>query len=127
MCAMGFRKKLPNPDDADTVVGRNTVLEGRVLGQGGMRIDGTVKGEVECRGTVIVGVGGRVEANITAQSAIIGGEVIGNIAVEGRLELVGKGKVRGDVSASQLVVEEGVSLEGSCHMLTHKPTEPLNS
>lgn len=119
---MGFRKKLPNPDDADTVVGRNTVVEGRILGQGGMRIDGTVKGEVECRGTVIVGVGGQVEANITAQSAIIGGEVLGNIAVEGRLELIGKGKVRGDITASQLVVEEGVTLEGSCHMLTQKDT-----
>jgi cytoskeletal protein CcmA (bactofilin family) len=124
---MGFRKSKPNPDDADTVVGRNTVLEGKIWGQGGMRIDGTVKGEVDCRGTVIVGIGGRVEANITAQGAIIGGEVLGNIAVEGRLELVGKGKVRGDITASQLVVEEGVTLEGSCHMLTQKITEPLNS
>jgi cytoskeletal protein CcmA (bactofilin family) len=70
---MSIMKKKPNPDKVDTLVGNKTMFEGKLNAYGGIRIDGTVKGEIECEGVLVVGNAGKIEANITSDSAIIGG------------------------------------------------------
>ena len=124
---MSIMKKRPNTDKVDTLIGNKTVFEGKLNAYGGIRIDGTVKGEIECQGILVVGNGGKIEANIIADSAIIGGEVIGNITAKNRLEIISKGKVRGDIAASHLIIDDGVIFEGSCRMLTDEPVKyPLD-
>ena len=114
---MSIMKKKPNPDKVDTLVGNKTVFEGKLNAYGGIRIDGTVKGEIECQGVLVVGNAGKIEANITSDSAIIGGEVIGNITAKDRLEIISQGRVVGDIATSHLVIADGVIFEGSCRML----------
>ncbi|MBW1679167.1 MAG: polymer-forming cytoskeletal protein [Deltaproteobacteria bacterium] len=124
---MSIMKKRPNPDKVDTLIGNKTVFEGKLNVYGGIRIDGAVKGEIECQGILVVGNGGKIEANIIADSAIIGGEVIGNITAKNRLEIISKGKVRGDIASSHLIINDGVIFDGSCHMLSDKPVKyPLD-
>ena len=124
---MSIMKKRPNPDKVDTLIGNKTVFEGKLNVYGGIRIDGAVKGEIECQGILVVGNGGKIEANIIADSAIIGGEVIGNITAKNRLEIISKGKVRGDIASSHLIINDGVIFDGSCHMLSDEPVKyPLD-
>jgi len=115
---MSIMKKKPNPDKVDTLVGNKTVFEGKLHAYGGIRIDGTVKGEIECQGVLVVGNAGKIEANITSDSAIVGGEVIGNITAKDRLEIISQGRVVGDIATSHLVIADGVIFEGSCRMLS---------
>jgi len=117
---MSILKKRPNPDKVDTLVGNKTVFEGKLNAYGGIRIDGTVKGEIECQGVLVVGNGGKIEANIIADSAIVGGEVVGNITAKDRLEIVSQGRVLGDITTSHLVIADGVTFDGSCRMLTNE-------
>ena len=115
---MSILSKRPNPDKVDTLIGTSTVFEGKLSATGGIKIEGTVRGTIDCEGLLVVGVGGRIEADILAESAIIGGEVIGNITARDRLEIISKGRVRGDITTAHLIIEDGVVFEGSSHMIT---------
>ena len=124
---MGIIKKRPSTDKVDTLIGNKTTFEGRLNAYGGIRIDGKVKGDIECQGVLVVGNSGKIEANIITDIAIVGGEVIGNITAKDRLEIISKGKVRGDITTSHLVIDDGVVFEGSCHMITNETSkQPLN-
>jgi cytoskeletal protein CcmA (bactofilin family) len=67
-----------------------------------------------------VGYGGKIEADILAESAVIGGEIIGNITARDRLEIISKGKVRGDITAAHLIIQDGVIFEGTSRMISEE-------
>jgi cytoskeletal protein CcmA (bactofilin family) len=54
---------------------------------------------------------------------VIHGEVVGNVAATERVELKGGARVTGDVHAPIIVMEEGVFLEGQCHMGKNAPVD----
>lgn len=104
----------PPPDlDIDAFIGEGTYFEGKFSFKGVVRIDGSVKGELKCDGTLIVGETGVLDASIETRDAIIRGKVNGDIKAEGRLELKNPCSVMGDMTAQALVVEEGVRIEGN--------------
>jgi cytoskeletal protein CcmA (bactofilin family) len=115
---MGIFKKNKTPENLDTLIGSKTVFEGILISNESICIEGTIKGNVECKGSVVVGQGGKVKADITAENAFIGGQVNGNIKTKNRLEITSTGRVRGDIETACLVIAEGVIFEGSCHMIT---------
>lgn len=100
----------------DTVIGPGVTLKGSLRAQSGVRLDGTVEGDVETTGNVIVGEKGQVNANIVAQNVFISGYVKGNVTARGRLEISGKGKLWGDMKAETLAVEEGGVFRGQSAM-----------
>ena len=115
---MGILSKKLDPSKTDTIIGNKTVFEGVLSAAGGIRIEGVVRGRVDVQGLLVVGHGGRIEADIVAENAIVGGEIIGNITARNRLELTSKGKVHGDIATTHLVMQEGVIFQGTCRMIT---------
>lgn len=104
----------PPPDlDIDAFIGEGTYFEGKFSFKGVVRIDGSVKGELKCDGTLIVGETGVLDATIETRDAIIRGKVNGNIDAGGRLELKSPCSVVGDITAQALIVEDGVTLRGN--------------
>ena len=108
---MGIFKKGRTPDNLDTLIGGKTIFEGILMSNESICIEGSVKGKVECRGSVVIGQGGKVKADITAENAFIGGQVNGNIKTKNRLEITSTGRVKGDIETSCLVIAEGVILK----------------
>ena len=117
---MGILKKDKAPDNLDTLIGSKTIFEGILISNESICIEGTVKGKVECRGSVVVGQEGKVKADIIAENAFVGGQVNGNIKAKNRLEITSTGRVKGDIETGSLVIAEGVIFEGSCHMVSGK-------
>lgn len=117
---MSILKKNKTPDNLDTLIGSKTIFEGILMSNESICIEGTVKGKVECKGSVVVGQGGKVKADIIAENAFIGGQVNGNIKAKNRLEITTTGRVKGDIETSCLVIAEGVVFEGSCRMISGK-------
>ena len=116
---MGIRShKKDEIATVDTLIGNRTAFEGNLISQIDLRVDGGIKGKVECQGDVVVGKEGKIEANIIANNVTIAGEVIGNITARNRLEIISGGKVHGDVETSSLIVADGAIFEGFCHMLS---------
>jgi len=63
----------------ETIVGANTRFIGTLTSDGNIRIDGSVEGDVEVLGNLIIGETGRVIATIKAQNVHVSGAVKGEI------------------------------------------------
>jgi cytoskeletal protein CcmA (bactofilin family) len=99
-------------------IGNGTTLNGDTNFKAMLRVDGNLTGRVTSdSGTLIVGTGGQVDANIAVAAAVINGVVNGDISTTERLELGRTAKVTGNVQTPMLTMEQGAVLEGNCSML----------
>jgi len=102
-----------------------TEIEGRYLCSGTVMLNGRLRGEIHAKDLLIIGAKGRVHASIFAGSLVVHGEIVGNVTAAERVELKGGARVTGDVQAPVIVMEEGVFLEGQCHMAQGGPGESI--
>lgn len=115
---MGLFKKDSDMSRLDTLIGNGTIFEGNLTSKESICVEGMVRGKIVCEGSVIVGDKGRVDADIFADTVLIGGEVNGNIVSKTKLEITTSGKLRGDIKTGSLIIAEGVIFEGKCQMIT---------
>lgn len=105
-------------------VGAGTVLKGEATFKALLRVDGHLSGRItSADGTLIVSVGGQVDADIEVAVAIINGTVNGDIIASKRIEMGRAAKVTGNIQTPALVVENGAVFEGSCRMLQLKEAQ----
>ena len=100
----------------DTRIGNTTVIEGSIISDGSVSIEGTVKGAVSCRETGVVQDGGNLNGTLEAENACIAGSVEGNIKSRNAVAITSAGKVKGDIDSSSLTIAPGVVFDGNCHM-----------
>lgn len=100
--------------DAGTTIGEQSVFEGRFAIRGSLRIDGTFEGQALLVDQLAVGPKGRVRAAITATSVVVEGIVVGNITASRRILLLATARVLGDLKTPELIIQDGVVLEGKC-------------
>ncbi|MDE6641006.1 MAG: polymer-forming cytoskeletal protein [Acetatifactor sp.] len=99
-----------------TLIGRDAECNGDFSAKGSARVDGCINGNVTVTGTLIVGVTGNINGDITAQSTIIGGEVIGNVTSAERTELTQTARLIGDITTEIIVIDEKAIFQGGCNM-----------
>ena len=101
----------------NSIIGKGCKIKGTIDVQNGtLRIDGEFEGTVNCPGTLVVGKGGKVKADVKVNSAIVGGTLVGNIDAKEKIELQAGSRLEGDIRTIRLVIDEGVFFEGSCKM-----------
>ncbi len=103
-------------DQVETVIGRESSIEGTIRSEHSIRIQGTAHGEIECKRAVYVEDGARVSAKITAAEVSISGELEGQVYSSGRVEIKPSGRVTGEINAASLVMQEGAFFDGELHM-----------
>lgn len=102
-------------------VGSATAITGEATFKSLLRIDGKFSGRIASpTGTLIVGAGGVVDANIEVSVATIQGTVNGDIIATQRIELGRAGKLNGNIQTPSLMIEQGAVFEGSCKMIQQK-------
>lgn len=102
-------------------VGSGTVITGESSFKSMLRVDGRFSGKINSTGgTLIVGSGGQVDANIEVAVATIHGIVNGDIVASDRVELGRAAKLTGNIHTPSLVIEQGAVFEGSCKMTQAK-------
>lgn len=100
----------------NTIIGKDSVIEGTIEVQGGLRVDGIVRGTVSASDSLAVGDSGRVEADLASSIVVVGGKVSGNILAKDKVELQSKAEVEGDITTKNLIIEEGAVFHGRCNM-----------
>ena len=105
-----------NVDKIDTIIGKNATFTGEIKTKGLLRIEGAFQGDIDCEKDLIIADGAKVEGKIKAKNAIIAGSHIGNVILEGKLEIKITGKVVGDIKVGKLVIEDGAFFDGKCEM-----------
>jgi len=102
-------------------VGSGTVITGESSFKSLLRVDGRFSGRItSTSGTLIVGAGGQVDANIEVSVCTIHGVVNGDIIAGQRIELGRASKLNGNIQTPSLVIEQGAVFEGSCKMVQLK-------
>jgi cytoskeletal protein CcmA (bactofilin family) len=108
-------EKKPGEDDL-SLLSPGTSMQGKIVSEGSIRIDGKLVGDIFAKANAAVGATGVVEGNIEAKHVSVAGRVTGNIVASAKLVLEEKSVTKGDIRAAILVVDEGAVLDGHCVM-----------
>ncbi|MCP4178973.1 MAG: polymer-forming cytoskeletal protein [bacterium] len=101
-------------DVSNNVIGENSYFTGTFIINGSLKIDGRFEGKHLQAEQLYIGVSGKVSTNINAVSVIVEGMIIGNISATSRVLLMPTAKVLGDIKTPELIIQNGVILEGRC-------------
>ncbi|HSV97216.1 MAG: polymer-forming cytoskeletal protein [Spirochaetales bacterium] len=103
-------------DIASNLIGENSYFTGRFLINGSLRVDGRFEGKYLQADQLYIGPTGKVKTNINAVSVIVEGLIIGNINASNRVLLMPTAKIYGDIKTPELIIQNGVILEGRCNI-----------
>ena len=113
---MFFRKANKIDSRIDTLVGAETRIEGDLHFNGGLRVDGAIRGNViEQNGTpstLILSEHGNIEGAVTAAKIVLNGKVIGPVRSSHFIELQTKARIVGDLYYKSLEMHTGAVIEG---------------
>ncbi|MDR3642436.1 MAG: polymer-forming cytoskeletal protein [Candidatus Doudnabacteria bacterium] len=101
---------------AETVVGPSVKIQGDLNSEGNIKIEGQVSGKVKTSQSVFVIPGAKINADILAGNAVVGGEIQGNLKITGHLILQSTAKIIGDINCQIFRVEDGAQFSGKCSM-----------
>lgn len=107
------------PDDAGegfSVIDRHSNFDGTFIAKRDLRIEGEVKGIIECSGTLFIAQGANVNASVEAENITVAGDFSGEVNCRGRLQVMPSGRLRGKVATKSLIINEGAFYEGNMEM-----------
>ena len=119
--------KSRSENDLSLFLSNQCELNGVLRFSGSARIDCNFSGEIGGDGTLLIGTHAVIKAEIEAKTVIISGEVVGNIIATEKIELKTPGKLKGNITAPLVMMDEGVLFEGHCAMApVDSPNKPIS-
>jgi cytoskeletal protein CcmA (bactofilin family) len=102
------------------VLNSDVEIKGNIKFSGELTFDGKLDGEIHSDGVLNLGDGAVINGNITAQSVNVRGKVTGNITAKEKVDIKSKAELFGDIRATKLVIEEGVTYVGKTEVNPNK-------
>lgn len=109
---------------AASFIGKTMKIEGGLVSDEDLTIEGRVKGTIEVTKTLTIGRYGDVTADINAKVVKIIGKARGNIVASDKVEILSEGRYNGNIMSEKLVVAEGAVLIGNINQ--EEETEPAS-
>lgn len=113
---MAKQNEMPVAMNNVSQIGSGTEIQGDIVCNGDLRIDGTVIGNIEVKGRVVIGNSGRVEGEISCRNGDISGRMKGKIGVQELLALKATSTLEGELTTKRLSIEPGSVFCGTCIM-----------
>jgi cytoskeletal protein CcmA (bactofilin family) len=111
----------PPPTKGRALIGPLIEIKGTLSGGEDLLVEGRVEGKIElAQHSITIGTSGRIKADIQGRSIIVMGEVEGNLDGLEQIILRQSSKVRGNLVAPRVSLEDGSDFKGSIDM-TSKP------
>jgi cytoskeletal protein CcmA (bactofilin family) len=111
-----FNAKSNKPSPIDSLIGAGSVITGDIQFTGGLRVDGTVKGNIKAVGdkpsTLVLSEMAKIEGEIEVAHVVVNGSVAGPIKAREYLELMPKARVTGDVTYKTIEIHVGAIVMG---------------
>ncbi|MDR3138776.1 MAG: polymer-forming cytoskeletal protein [Treponema sp.] len=107
---------MPAPKHEDfsinTIIGPGTSVKGDIESGGFTRVDGSLLGNLNARGRVVIGEKARMKSHITGTVVTVGGVVYGNILASEQILILSTGLVLGDIITRRIQADEGCLIHG---------------
>ncbi len=99
------------------LIGGSLTFKGELTGSEDLLIQGTLEGVVQLKqNTVTLGKSGKVKGDLHAKVVHVEGEIVGDIFGNEQVVVHRSGKVRGNITAPRVILEDGAKLQGSIDM-----------
>jgi cytoskeletal protein CcmA (bactofilin family) len=109
--------KYNEPDNSTiNLISNGTDITGDIKSNGDIRIDGSLKGNLNTKGKVVIGPTGKVSGEVICKNSEVSGIVEGKIIVGQLLNLKASSKILGDIDTVKLSIEPGAVFSGYCKM-----------
>ena len=119
-----FGKK-KNEDDSEklmkvsadnlTMITIGTIVKGIIIIAGGLHLEGTLEGDIICKGKVVIGPQGKVKGNVNCDTAVLYGLLQGDIRAMNELYMKSGCMAKGDVYTRKLEIEPNAGFDGVCN------------
>jgi cytoskeletal protein CcmA (bactofilin family) len=106
--------------NSKNVLNSDVEIKGNLKFSGELTFEGKLEGEIQTDGLLNLGDSAVINGNISAQSVVVRGKVNGNITAKEKIEIKAKTEMFGDIRASKLAVEEGVTFVGKTEVNPNK-------
>jgi cytoskeletal protein CcmA (bactofilin family) len=98
------------------LIGETTNINGDLITDDDLRIDGIVNGNIKSNKRIIIGTTATIKGNISANTIEINGKVNGNIEASDILILKETAILEGDIAVTKLSIQTGAKFNGKCTM-----------
>ena len=98
------------------LISNGTEIIGDIKSTGDIRLDGSLTGNLNTKGKVVIGQTGKVNGEIICKNSEISGIIEGRVIVNQLLNLKASSKILGDIVTSKLSIEPGAIFSGTCKM-----------
>lgn len=107
-----------NETDNTTInlISNGTDITGDVKSNGDIRIDGSLTGNLNTKGKVVIGPTGKISGEVNCKNSEVSGVIEGKIIVGQLLNLKASSKILGDIVTAKLAIEPGAKFTGTCKM-----------
>lgn len=109
------------------IIGSGTSITGDINSNGDIRIDGSLKGNLNTKSKFVLGTSGNIIGEVFCKNSEISGEINGKITVDELLILRSTAKIYGDIITSKLSIEPGAIFTGTCNMGGNIPKKTTKS
>lgn len=94
-------------------IGQGVTVEGKIVSNQDIRIDGHVQGQIEVgQHELVLGQGAELKANVNARTVLVAGTLEGNVNAAERVQIQATGVLLGDLVAPRLIIQDGGVLRG---------------
>ncbi|HHH46955.1 MAG TPA: polymer-forming cytoskeletal family protein [Thiotrichales bacterium] len=111
-----WKRKSGHGAAVTTLIGAETVIEGDVRFQGGLHVDGTIRGNVLAEegadAVLILSEKGCIEGEVHVPRVILNGRVVGDVHAADQVELASRARVEGDVHYRLIEMAMGAEVNG---------------
>ena len=105
-------------------IGRTTRVVGRVTGDGDLRVEGRIDGELTIKGHLHVASGGVVASPVVqADEVTLEGGIEGDVRARGAVLLRADARLRGGIQAGRIAVDDGAKCSGRIGLDVELPGE----
>ena len=99
-----------------TVLGAASQFKGKITGEGDYVIYGSVDGDSDIRGTLILHSTGYWRGQILANNMIVSGTVDGDLIARNKIELTSSAQVSGNIIGAVVAIADDAVFDGEVHI-----------
>jgi len=100
---------MTTPKGNESILSAGLTIEGKIEGNGNIRVAGRFKGNVNVKGELTIEPGASIDGEVKADTVLVGGEVRGHLIANSRVEFKESGTLIGDLKAGSLTVADSIS------------------
>lgn len=110
-----------------TVIASGSRILGEIHSKNELTIEGEVEGRLILEGGIVVQPSGIVKGDIEAQIVKISGKVEGDVQARDHVEIMRDGRVKGNVAAPRVQINDGAFFKGAIDMSDPGPGSTVKS